>query len=44
MSLEQFASRHDASVDLATLALINQLETGSRLAAGNRYKVVTGGR
>jgi predicted Zn-dependent protease len=42
-TLEGFARAFDASVDLQTLALINQVETGSRLEPGRSYKVVTTG-
>lgn len=43
MDLEAFASRYEASVPAETLARINRLEPGSRLRAGQLYKVVTGG-
>jgi len=44
MSLEEFARRYNASVDLETLAKINQLEEGARLESGQLYKIVRGGR
>jgi predicted Zn-dependent protease len=43
LSFDSFASSFESTVDVATLALINQLETSSRLQAGKPYKVVTGG-
>jgi predicted Zn-dependent protease len=41
-SLEALARRHDATVDVKTLALINQLPDGAGVEAGKRYKVVVG--
>jgi predicted Zn-dependent protease len=43
MTLDEFASRHRATVPVETLALINRLDPGARLSAGRSYKVVTGG-
>jgi predicted Zn-dependent protease len=43
MTLDELASRHRATVPVETLALINRLEPGARLAPGRSYKVVTGG-
>lgn len=43
LSVDSFASSYKATVDVATLALINQVETTARLQAGKPYKVVTGG-
>jgi len=43
-SLDQFASRHDATVPVGTLALVNGLDTDARLQSGRTYKVVTGGK
>jgi hypothetical protein len=43
MTLDEFASRHGASVPTETLALINRLDPSARLQAGGSYKVVTGG-
>lgn len=42
-SLDAFAVSYRSTVDVPTLALINQLDTTSRLQAGKPYKVVTGG-
>jgi predicted Zn-dependent protease len=43
MPLDRFASQHDASVSIETLAMINQLSTTSHVEAGRSYKVVVGG-
>jgi len=43
MTLAQFNQRYPSKVDLATLARINQLETGASLAAGQLVKRVVGG-
>jgi predicted Zn-dependent protease len=43
LSFDNLASSFGATVDVATLALINQLEADTRLQAGRPYKVVTGG-
>jgi len=43
MTLDEFASRHSASVPTKTLALINRIDEGDRLATGRSYKIVTGG-
>lgn len=43
LSLDDFARSFDATVDVPTLALINQLDPGSTLQAGRPYKVVRGG-
>jgi predicted Zn-dependent protease len=42
-SFDAFANSYRSTVDVPTLALINQLETTARLQAGKPYKVVTGG-
>jgi len=44
MTLDEFARRYDATVDLPTLAQLNQVEEDTALEAGETYKVVTGGR
>lgn len=44
MTVEEFARRYPSSVDVPTLALINQVDAGDRLAAGSRAKRVVGGR
>lgn len=45
MTLREFADRYPSTADLATLALLNQVEgADSRLEAGARVKRVTGGR
>ena len=44
MSLRDFAGRYASSVDLDTLALINQVDTGARFAAGDEVKRVVGGK
>lgn len=43
MTIEEFARRYPSTVDVATLALINQVDAGERLAAGQRAKRVVGG-
>ena len=43
MTLEAFARRYPSTVDVATLALINQVEPGATLRAGARVKRVVGG-
>jgi predicted Zn-dependent protease len=43
MTLDEFASRHRATVPTETLALINRLDPGARLDPGRTYKVITGG-
>ncbi len=43
MTLEEFARRYPSTVDLATLALINQVDAGATLPAGTRVKRVVGG-
>ncbi len=43
MTVDRFAERYDATIDPGTLAAINGLEQGGRLAAGRSYKVVQGG-
>ena len=43
MTLDEFASRHRATVPTKTLGLINRIDAGERLVAGRSYKVVTGG-
>jgi predicted Zn-dependent protease len=43
MSLEQFAREQHATVELETLALINQMPDGGGVQRGERYKLVVGG-
>ena len=43
MTLAQFNQRYPSQVDLATVARINQLDTGASLAAGQLVKRVVGG-
>jgi predicted Zn-dependent protease len=43
MTLEEFARRYPSTVDLQTLAIINQVNAGDRLAAGTPVKRVVGG-
>jgi predicted Zn-dependent protease len=43
MTLEEFARRYPSTVDLQTLAIINQVNAGDRLAAGTGVKRVVGG-
>jgi hypothetical protein len=43
MTLTQLAQERPASVPVATLALINQVEPGTTLAAGQKVKWVVGG-
>jgi len=43
MTLEEFSRQYPSTVDLKTLALINQAEAGTRLAAGDEVKRVVGG-
>lgn len=43
MTLAQFNQRYPSKVDLATVARINQLETGASLTAGQLVKRVVGG-
>ena len=43
MTLAQFNQRYPSQVDLATVARINQLETGASVAAGQLVKRVVGG-
>ncbi len=43
MTLEEFSRRYPSTVDLKTLALINQEDAGTRLAAGDLVKRVVGG-
>lgn len=43
LSVNSFASSYDATIGVATLALINQVETTAQLQGGKPYKVVTGG-
>jgi predicted Zn-dependent protease len=42
-TLEDFSRQYPSTVDLKTLALINQVEAGARLAAGEEVKRVVGG-
>jgi predicted Zn-dependent protease len=43
MSLEEFARRYPSTVDLQTLAIINQANTDTRFPAGTEVKRVVGG-
>ncbi len=43
MSLEEFARRYPSTVDLQTLAIINETEPGTRFEAGTEVKRVVGG-
>ena len=43
MTLEEFARRYPSTVDLQTLAVINQVDTGERRPAGFEVKRVVGG-
>lgn len=43
MTLEELNGRYPSTVDLPTLALINQVRPGDRLEAGRTYKRVVGG-
>jgi predicted Zn-dependent protease len=43
MTLEELARRYPSTVDLSTLALINQADAGTRFAAGEEVKRVVGG-
>lgn len=43
MALEDFARRYPSTVDVETLALINQVDPGARFAAGSEVKRVVGG-
>jgi predicted Zn-dependent protease len=43
MTLEEFARRYPSTVDLGTLAIINQAEPGEELPAGREIKRVVGG-
>lgn len=43
MSLESFAQRYDATVPVATLALINHLDAAGRVERGQATKIVQGG-
>jgi predicted Zn-dependent protease len=43
IDLQTFARKHQASVPVETLALINNVDEGAMLEAGRSYKVVTGG-
>lgn len=43
MTLEEFARRYPSSVDLQTLAIINQADTNTRFPAGTEVKRVVGG-
>ncbi len=43
MTLEEFSRRYPSTVDLKTLALVNQVDAGTRLAAGELVKRVVGG-
>jgi hypothetical protein len=43
MTLEEFNRRYPSTVDLQTLAIINQVDGNSRFAAGQEVKRVVGG-
>ncbi|MFL6235512.1 MAG: M48 family metalloprotease [Thermoanaerobaculia bacterium] len=43
MTLEEFSRQYPSTVDLSTLALINQADAGTRFAAGEEVKRVVGG-
>jgi predicted Zn-dependent protease len=43
MTLPEFAQRWPSSVPLETLALVNGVEKGARLRAGDRVKQIVGG-
>lgn len=43
MSLEEFQRRYPSSVDLQTLAIVNQVDEGERLDAGRLMKRIVGG-
>jgi predicted Zn-dependent protease len=43
MTLEEFSRRYPSTVDLSTLAVINQADAGTRFAAGEEVKRVVGG-
>lgn len=43
MSLEEFSRRYPSTVDMETLAIINQADPGTRFAAGTEVKRVVGG-
>ena len=43
MTLEELARRYPSTVDLSTLAIINQADAGTRFAAGETVKRVVGG-
>jgi predicted Zn-dependent protease len=43
MTLEEFARRFPSTVDLRTLAIINQADTSTRFSAGTELKRVVGG-
>ncbi len=44
MTIEEFARRYPSSVEVATLAIINQVERAATIPAGTRLKRVTGGQ
>ncbi|HWM90765.1 MAG TPA: M48 family metalloprotease [Thermoanaerobaculia bacterium] len=43
MTLEEFARRYPSTVDLRTLAIINQADNNTRFAAGTELKRIVGG-
>jgi predicted Zn-dependent protease len=43
MTLSEFAQRYPSTVDMQTLAIINQVQDGQRIAAGTEVKRVVGG-
>jgi len=43
-TIGSLGNRHGSSVPAGTLALINRIDTDTRLIPGRSYKVVTGGR
>lgn len=44
LTVQRFADRYASTVPVETLALINQVEVGDPLRAGEPWKVVTGGK
>jgi hypothetical protein len=43
MTLEEFARRYPSTVDIRTLAIINQADTNTRFSAGTELKRIVGG-
>ncbi|MGI9628822.1 MAG: M48 family metalloprotease [Longimicrobiales bacterium] len=44
MSFTQFTNRYPSTVDVETVALVNQLDSSARLSRGDKVKRITGGR